>query len=72
MICFLDGGSASYRYGWIPATNGSDALVDEIESSIDTAYTVVNLSRSIQRNDDVIEKSCNLRGTLQQQETCGQ
>jgi hypothetical protein len=72
MVGFLDGGPASYGYGWIPSTNGGDALVDEIESSIDTADTVVNLPGTVQRNDDVIKKGCNLRGALQQQKTCGQ
>ncbi|MBB5330915.1 hypothetical protein HDF14_004552 [Edaphobacter lichenicola] len=72
MVGFLDGGPASYGYGWIRSANRADALVDEIESSIDTADTVVNLSGTVQGNDDVVEKGCNLKGTLQQQKTRGQ
>ncbi|MGF7181160.1 hypothetical protein HDF11_002678 [Tunturiibacter psychrotolerans] len=72
MVGFLDGGPASNGYGWIASTNVSDAFVYEIESSLDTADTVVNLPGTVQGNDDVIEKGCNFRGTLQQQKTCGQ
>jgi hypothetical protein len=54
MIGFLDGGPASNGYGWIASTNGSDALVYKIESSLDTADTVVNLPGTVQGNDDVV------------------
>jgi hypothetical protein len=72
MIGFLDRGPASYGYGWIPSSNGGDAVVDEIESSVDTADAVVNLPRTVQGDDDVIKKICNLRSALEQQKACGQ
>jgi hypothetical protein len=49
--------------------DGGDALTDEIIGSVDAANRVVNLSRTIDGDDGIVEEARDIVGSLKQKET---
>ena len=72
MVCFLYRGAAGDWKGRVVVTDGGNALVEEIVGSAHAADGVVNLWRTIERDDDVVEESGDFFCAFVQQETCGE
>jgi hypothetical protein len=72
MIGFLHRCAAGYPDIRPVRLDGRDASSDDIKSSLDASDTIVNLFRTVNRDDYVIEESGDLLGAFGQQQAGGQ
>jgi hypothetical protein len=72
VVGFLYCSSAGYGERRASLADGGDALTDEIIGSVDAANRVVNLSRTIDGDDGIVEEGRDIVGSLKQKETCRQ
>ena len=65
VIGFLDGGAAGYVHLWSLRANGRNAFGDYIECSVHAPDSIVDLPRTINGDDHVIEQGRDIIGALE-------
>ena len=72
MIGFLYRGAAGDADTWPVRLDGRDASTDDIKCSLDASDSIVNLLRTINRDDDVIEECGDLLCAFNEEQAGGQ
>ena len=70
MIGLLHRGAAGYSHVRSLRVNSRDALTDYIEGSLHAPDCIVSLSRTVDRDDHLVEEAGNLVRALEQQQAC--